>query len=470
MSWPPIEQLVEEIKSGKRSAVDLTKECLERIEEKKDYNSVIETNQQAIIRAEEIDSRVAGGNTEGDLLGIPYLVKDNILNSYTANTAASNFLGDFHSPYQSTAVERLEEAGAILLGTANMDEFGHGSSTENSFFGPTKNPHDKTRVAGGSSGGSAAAVALGLTPFTLGTDTGGSIRLPASFCGAVGYKPTYGLVSRYGVIAMASSMDVIGPLAMSVADSAQVLNVIAGDDPNDATTISREDDYRINNGVDLSSLKIGLVKEHMGEHVDEVVRENTWQKIEILRDAGATVDEVDLPNDEISLAIYYIIMPSEISSNLARYDGIKYGRSAEDAKSLLDTYLLSRAQGFGQEPTRRILTGTYALSSGYQDAYYKKAQKTRTLLRQDYDNLFKTYDVLIGPTAPTVAFRMGEKPEPVQMYLMDDMTISANLAGVPAVTVPSGNIDGVPFGMHFQAPSGQDKRLLEVASAVEEVL
>ncbi len=468
--WPSLPDLVGEIKNGERSVVSLVQECFTRAAQVQDYNAVLELSQEAMVRAEYLDRLIAEGKTEGALLGVPFLVKDNFLTHATRTTAASKILETFESPYQATAIENLEEAGAIMLGKTNLDEFAHGSSTENSAFGPTKNPHDATRVPGGSSGGSAAAVALGIAPFALGTDTGGSIRLPASFCGTVGYKPTYGLVSRFGVIAMASSMDVIGPFTTNVADTGYVLDVLAGDDPYDATTISREDDYCVNTPADVSKLKIGIVKEHMGENISDAMRDHTQQKIDALKDAGATVEEVDLPNDAVSLETYYIIMPSEVSSNLARYDGIKYGYRSDTAQNLYDTYLQSRGEGFGAEPTRRIITGTYALSSGYQDAYYKKAQKVRTLLRRDYANVFNDYDVLIGPMAPTTAFKLGEKREPVQMYKSDDLAISANLAGIPAISIPGGEIEGLPFGLQLQAPSGHDKRLLEIAAAVKEVV
>lgn len=468
--WPALPELVRQIKSGERSAVSLVRQCQDRAHEVEDYNAVLELNQAAMARAEHIDARIAEGSTDGDLLGVPFLAKDNFLTHQTKTTAASHMLETFQAPYQATAINRLEAAGAILLGKANLDEFAHGSSTENSAYGPTKNPYDMTRVAGGSSGGSAAAVALDVAPFALGTDTGGSIRLPASFCGTVGYKPSYGLVSRYGVIAMASSMDVIGPIAASVADTGYVLDTLAGADPYDATTRDREDSYIVEGSADLSGLNVGIVKEHMGEHVSDQIREHIQQKIDRLRQAGARVEEVELPNDAVSLAVYYIIVPAEISSNLARYDGIKYGHRAESARNLSDTYVQSRSEGFGEEPTRRILTGTYALSSGYQDAYYKKAQQIRTLLRQDYETAFATYDVLMGPMSPTTAFSIGEKRTPLQMYQSDDLAISANLAGIPAINIPAGYIDGLPAGLHAQAPAGQDKRLLEIAAAVEEAL
>ncbi len=470
--WPALSQLTEEIKTGQRKAVDVVDACIKRAEATQDHHTILELDADAAReRAEHIDELVAAGETEGALLGVPFLAKDNFLTAGdTKTSAASHMLETFQSPYQATAVEKLESAGAIMLGKTNLDEFAHGSSTENSAFGPTKNPVDLERVPGGSSGGSAAAVALDVVPFALGTDTGGSIRLPASFCGTVGYKPTYGLVSRYGVIAMASSTDVIGPLTRSTHDAGYVLDVLAGRDGRDGTTIDREETYHIGEPADLSGLNVGVIKEHMGENVGQDMRTAVRDKMNALEQAGAQVAEVELPRDSVALAIYYIIVPAEISSNLARYDGIKYGHHAQSADSLHETYLQSRGEGFGDEPVRRILTGTYVLSSGYQDAYYKKAQKVRTLLRQDYEDVFGTYDVLVGPTSPTTAFKLGEKSDPVDMYQSDDLAISANLAGIPSVSIPAGDIEGLPFGLQLQAPAGQDKRLLDIAAAVEEVI
>lgn len=468
--WPDLPELVTEIKTGKRSAVSLAQECLDRAREAEDYHAILEIADHVLERAEHIDDLVSKGKTEGALLGVPFLAKDNFLTHETKTTAASHMLESFESVYQATAIQKLEEAGAIMLGKTNLDEFAHGSSTEHSAFGPTKNPYDLTRVPGGSSGGSAAAVALDITPFSLGTDTGGSIRLPASWCGTVGYKPTYGLVSRYGVIAMASSADVIGPITRSVGDAGYVLDVLAGSDPRDGTTIDRGETYQVDRPADISRLKIGVIREHMGDNISDDMRSHTREKIDALKAAGADIEEMDLPHDSVSLAMYYIIVPAEISSNLARYDGIKYGYSSQSARTLHETYVQSRGDGFGDEPTRRILTGTYVLSSGYQDAYYKKAQRVRTLLRQDYDDAFQTYDALIGPMAPMTAFKLGEKRDPVEMYKSDDLSISANLAGIPAISIPAGTIDGLPFGLQLQAPSGEDKRLLAMAAAVEEAL
>lgn len=445
-------------------------ECLGRAAETEDYHVILELNQAALGRAREIDADVQNGTATGDLLGVPFLVKDNFLTYDTATTAASKFIEEFHSPYQATAVDKLEEAGAILLGKVNLDEFAHGSSTENSAFGPTKNPHDKTRVPGGSSGGSAAAVALDIVPLALGTDTGGSIRLPASFCGVVGLKPTYGLVSRYGVIAMASSTDTIGPITSNVRDSAYVLDIMAGPDPCDSTTIERKSTYRLDTDRPLKGMRLGLIKEHRNYDAEVAVRERLDETLATLEQAGATVEEVSLPTDHLALAVYYILVPAEISSNLARFDGIKYGASEPTAQNLLETYTKSRGQGFGDEPTRRILTGTYVLSSGYQDAYYKQAQSVRTLLRTEYETALEGVDALIGPTAPTVAFPFGGKADPLHMYLTDVATISANLTGAPAISLPAGEVNGLPVGVQLMAGQGQDKKLLEIAAAVEGAL
>lgn len=375
------------------------------------------------------------------LEGVPCAIKDNILIDDTRCTAGSKILENYISAYDATVVKKLRDAGAVFLGKTNLDEFAMGSSTENSAYGPTKNPYDLTRVPGGSSGGSAAAVAAGLAVFALGSDTGGSIRLPASFCGVVGLKPTYGRVSRRGLIAMASSLDQIGPITKNVYDAALILNIVAGQDQLDSTTASKEVlDYT--DGIDrhIKGLKIGVPKEYFGEGLDDGI-ENVIQKaISKLQNLGAEIIDISLPHSEYALAAYYIIMPCEVSANLARYDGIKYGFSkADKVKNLLDTYLESRGEGFGEEARRRIMLGTYALSAGYYDAYYLKAQKVRALIKKDFSEAFKKVDVIVGPTAPTVAFKLGEKTQdPLTMYLSDVYTVAINLAGVPAMSVPCG--------------------------------
>ena len=468
MRWPTISELVARIKNGELSVAELVRSCLDEIEKTREYNAVLEINQDALDRAKEIDDRIAAGKTEGVLLGVPFLAKDNFLTHHTHTTAASNILKPFKAPYQATAIERLEAEGAIMLGKVNLDEFAHGSSTENSAYGPTKNPYDKTKVPGGSSGGSGAAIALDLAAFALGTDTGGSIRLPASFCGVVGLKPTYGLVSRYGVIAMASSTDVIGPLTRSVEDSAYVLDVLAARDPKDATTIERsEKPYRLSDGIDVSGLKIGVIKEHMRDGVEADVAAAIKESVQALEDAGATIKEISIPADEVSLAVYYILAPAEISSNLSRYDGIKYGHSAEQATSLLDTYLQSRGEGFGDEPKRRIMIGAHVLKSGYVDAYYKKAQAVRTVIKQQYEKAFEGVDIMVGPVSPSVAFDLGGKLSPLEMYLTDIMTTSASLVGSPAISVPVGKNGNLPIGMQLMARQRDETTLLRAAAAVE---
>lgn len=460
----PISELTASISEGRLKAVELVQQSLGAIKASGEFNAVLEVSPAALDRAKQVDA----GKLTGRLAGIPFIAKDNFLTFETHTTASSNILKPFKAPYQSTAIEKLEAEGAILVAKANLDAFAHGSSTENSDFGPTRNPWDKDRVPGGSSGGSAAAVALGLASFALGTDTGGSIRLPASFCGVVGLKPTYGLVSRNGVIAMASSTDVIGPLTRTVEDAALVLDIMAGRDPLDATTIERGDNYSHLAG-DLSGLKIGIIKEYMGEGIGEDVKANTLSIIDRLKSSGAHVEEVSLPSVELALACYYIIVPAEISSNLARYDGIKYGFSAPEAKTLAETYALTRDQGFGDEAKRRIMIGTYVLSSGYYDAYYKKAQQVRTLLIQEFEKAFQKYDLLVGPTSPTTAFKLGSKShDPISMYLTDVMTVATNLVGNCAISIPSGKDSaGLPIGFQLIGPQKGENALLSAAAALE---
>lgn len=460
MEWPKLDVLVEELKSGKRNVLELVQGCLDTIENTKEYNTVLEVNTKAIERAQEL----AKSAKKGRLYGVPFIAKDNFLTHNTHTTAASNILKPFKAPFQATAIEKLEAEGAILIAKANLDSFAHGSSTENSDFGPTKNPHDKSRVPGGSSGGSAAAVALGLCGFALGTDTGGSIRLPASYCGVVGLKPTYGLVSRYGVIAMASSTDVVGPLARNVDDAALVLDVMAGQDGKDATQIKREDSYT-DSSTKIDGLKVGIIQEHVNQ-LSPAMKSIVEKNIEALKQKGATLNEISIPSLDKALAAYYIIVPAEISSNLARYDGIKYGLSL-NGKSLFDVYESTRSSGFNEENMRRILVGTYVLSSGYYDAYYKQAQKVRGLLVKELNKTFADLDVLIGPVSTGPAFKIGEKSDPLDMYLVDIMTVGVNLAGVPAVVVPGGRVDDLPVGIQLIAAQKDDARLLHVARELQ---
>lgn len=468
----PLAELSNQVSTGKITARSLVEESLSRIASHEDFHTVLQINERALEQADAIDRDVSNGRT-GRLLGVPYMAKDNFLTFDTATTAASKILsGDhaYHAPYQATAIERLSSEGAIMVAKSNMDEFAHGSSTENSAFGPSKNPRDPRLVPGGSSGGSAAAVALGLASFALGTDTGGSIRQPAAFCGVVGLKPTYGLVSRYGVIAMASSTDVIGPLTRTVDDAATVMDVIAGVDVADATTIERAEKYHAQ-PITLSGVKFGLISEYLEDGIDEEVKSKILASVETIRRAGGIVETVNLPSVKLALPTYYILVPAEISSNLARYDGIKFGHRTQSAKNLEETYILSRGEGFGAETKRRILMGTYVLSSGYYDAYYKQAQQVRTLIMSQIDDVLRDYPFLIGPTTPTTAFALGAKTrDPLAMYASDVMTVSANLAGIPAISLPAGEVEGLPVGLQIMAGRGQDGELLNVAASVSSLM
>lgn len=427
------------------------------------YHAILNlTQERALKRADDVDS----GKITGKLAGVPFVVKDNFLAFGAPTTAASRMLENFDAPLQATAVEKLEAEGAICIGKSNLDAFAHGGSTENSAFGPTKNAFDTERVAGGSSGGSAVVTALNVVPFALGSDTGGSIRQPASFNGVVGVKPTYGTVSRYGVVAMASSTDVIGPFATNIADAEQIMKILAGKDERDMTTLP--DFFKIQSEVKPKQ-KIGLISDFMTDNVDPEVRAQINEYVEKLRADGHTVEEVNLPMAEYALAIYYIIVPAELSSNLARYDGIRYGHRAGGVKTLAELYGRTRDEGFVTENKRRILIGSYVLSSGFFDAYYLQAQKARTLLVNEFNKLFENYDVLIGPVAPTPAFRLGENTtDPIKMYLNDIMTVPPSLAGLPAISVPAGSSKaGLPIGVQLIGPMKSDAQLLALARSVE---
>ena len=405
------------------------------------------------------------------LYGVPCAIKDNMLLEGTIATAGSKILENYISAYDATAVRKLKESGALFLGKTNLDEFAMGSSTENSAFGPTKNPLDTSRVPGGSSGGSAAAVAADLCVFALGSDTGGSIRQPAAFCGVVGLKPTYGRVSRSGLIAMASSLDQIGPITKNVYDAALILNAIAGQDPYDSTTAPvQTPDFTHGLTDNIRGLRVGVPKEFFGSGLDGEVAEKVKQAIARLEDMGAKIIDISLPHAEYSLAAYYIVMPCEVSANLARFDGIRYGHSSKNSDNLSDVYLNSRAEGFGAEPKRRIMLGTYALSSGYYDAYYLKAQKVRAVIKQDFNKAFAKVDVIAGPTTPTVAFKIGEKSDnPLSMYLSDIYTVPVNLAGLPAISVPCGigKNSGLPVGFQIIGRMFDEKTVLHVAYQLE---
>lgn len=420
---------------------------------------------RALARADRIDVQLQRGNTVGRLAGVPFLAKDNILTFDSTTTASSHMLENFQAPYQATVIEKLEAEGAICIGKTNLDAFAHGGSTENSYFGPTKNSQDDERVAGGSSGGSAVAVATGIVPFALGSDTGGSIREPASFNGVVGLKPTYGSVSRYGVVAMASSTDVVGPITTTVDDARLILDVIRGVDERDSTTVEIEPLIK-----KTANVRIGVIKQCFGDGVDTEVDQITHDAIAKLKRAGHTVEDIDLPTFRHALAVYYIVVPAELTSNLARYDGIKYGTRTEGA-NLTAVYEASRSAGFMDENKRRILIGNYVLSSGYYDAYYHKAQTVRTLIINEFKEAFTRYDVLLSPTAPTPAFKLGENTsDPIQMYRADIMTVPASLAGVSAVSVPAGlTKSGLPIGIQFIAPMRRDDVVLNAAEQWEAV-
>ncbi|HVX58284.1 MAG TPA: Asp-tRNA(Asn)/Glu-tRNA(Gln) amidotransferase subunit GatA [Candidatus Saccharimonadales bacterium] len=469
--WPKISDIASGVQAGKFTAREMVEKSLAAVMEANDFDSLISVfRDEALQRADQIDASIKNGAKVGRLAGVPFIAKDNFLVAAGKTTAASNILKPFEAPYQATAINKLEAEGAICVGKANLDAFAHGSSTENSDFFTTKNPHDKSRVPGGSSGGSAAAVVLGIAPFALGSDTGGSIRQPASLSGCVGYKPTYGLVSRSGVVAMASSTDVIGVLANNVDDTALVMNVMAGRDPLDSTTIEKPASNLADGKLDLKGKKIGIIKEYFFEGLEDGVKKQIEAAIEKLKAAGAEISEVSLPSIPLALAVYYIICPAEVSSNLARYDGQRYGHFAAEAKDLEESYTLAREQGFGTEAKRRIMIGAYVLSSGYYDAYYKKAQTVRTKLINEMTKAFKSYDFLVGPVSPTVAFKIGEKTgDPLQRYLADIMTVAFNITGNPAISVPAGEVDGLPVGLQLIADRKADAELLAAAKGFEEL-
>jgi aspartyl-tRNA(Asn)/glutamyl-tRNA(Gln) amidotransferase subunit A len=456
---------------GDVTSVGLTQAALDRIaaveERTKAFVTLTET--LAMEQAEAADRRIKAGDAR-PLTGIPMALKDNMSTRGVVTTCSSSMLENFVPTYDATVTRRLYAEGAVLVGKGNLDEFAMGSSTENSAFHPTHNPWNLDRAPGGSSGGPAAAVAAGEATYSLGSDTGGSIRQPAALCGVVGLKPTYGLVSRYGLIAFASSLDQIGPITRSVEDSAIVLNTIAGYDPRDSTSInSKPPDYTKAIGKDIRGLRIGVPREYFVEGMDPGVESAVREAIRVMEGLGAVVEETSLPNTPYALAVYYIIAPSEASANLARYDGVKYGYSAKDASSMWDALEKTRQQGFGPEVKRRIMLGTYALSAGYYDAYYLKAQRVRTLIRQEFDEAFQKFDVLVGPTSPSVAFKLGEKTEdPISMYLNDIFTQPANIAGLPAISVQGGMVDGLPVGLQFTASHLQEETLLRAAHAYEQ--
>ena len=455
--------------SGQGTAVGLTKACLERLKAVNEkLNACLLIDEvKALAAAEAADQRLAAGE-QGSLLGVPYLIKDNILAKGWRTTAASRMLADYVAPYDATVVARLNAAGAVLLGKTNLDEFAHGASTETSWFGPTKNPWDLTRVPGGSSGGSAAAVATDCCLFALGTDTGGSVRHPAAFCGTIGFKPSYGLCSRYGLIAMTSSTDVPGVLAKSAADAQLILSETAGWDARDSTTVAEP--LAMATEQVWSTLRVGVVKEFQDAAVSSAVRQAYDRALSLLREQGAEIKEIALPHALYGVSVYYLLTPSEISSNLARFDGLRYGLKGE-GEDLLADYSQSRGQGFGAEVKRRIMLGTFALSAGYYDAYYLKAQQVRTLIINDFQHAFKQVDVIVSPTTPTTAFKLGEQiNDPLKMYLEDIFLTPASLAGLPAVNVPAGVVDGLPVGVQLTGRRFKDNQLLTVAEQLGQLL
>jgi aspartyl-tRNA(Asn)/glutamyl-tRNA(Gln) amidotransferase subunit A len=450
-----------------------TREFLSAIERRRGLNAFLSVfNDRALVRAQEVDRKLAEG-TAGKLAGMVIAVKDALCMSNERVTCASRILENFVSLYDATAVARLEAEDAVIIGKTNLDEFAMGSSTENSAFGPVRNPVDESRVPGGSSGGSCVAVAAGMSHTALGTDTGGSIRQPAAFCGTVGLKPTYGRVSRYGLVALSSSFDQIGPFANSVADAARVLQTIAGHDPKDSTSAEvAVPDYEASLTRDVRGLRIGLPREAFAEGLNAEVRAAIEHAVDMLRAEGAIIRDVTLPHSSYTISTYYILMTAEASSNLARYDGARYGYRSPTVRDLSEMYVRSRSEGFGSEVKRRIMLGTYVLSAGYYEAYYRKAQKVRRLIQNDFFAAFKDVDCLVMPTSPTTAFKIGEKiDDPLAMYLSDVYTVSANLAGIPAISIPCGSdSQGLPIGIQFLGQQFGEPTILRVADAVEKMV
>jgi len=466
-----IHELQGKIKNGDVSAMQLVGSVFSRIDavEERVHSYIRLMKDEALAAAAIADENIKKGDIQ-PLTGIPVALKDIVCTQGITTTCGSHILYNFVPPYNATVVEKLRDAGALFVGKANMDEFAMGSSTETSYFGPTRNPWDLQRIPGGSSGGSATAVAADECIASIGSDTGGSIRQPAALCGIVGMKPTYGRVSRFGLIAFASSLDQIGPFTKDVEDCAIMMNVLAGYDPKESTSVKAEvPDYRQYVGRDIKGFKIGIPKEYFIEGIDPEVSLAVKKAIEVIEKCGGQCIDISLPHTQYSVAVYYIIAPAEASSNLARYDGVKYGFRIADARDLAEMYQKTRMQGFGAEVKRRIMIGTYALSAGYYDAYYGKASQVRALIRQDFDKAFKQCDIIITPTTPTPAFKIGEKTDdPLQMYLSDIFTISTNLAGIPGISVPCGfTAAGLPIGVQFLAGHFEEGKLLQIASAYE---
>jgi len=469
----PASKIVQDIKDGKLSAVSHLNTCLKKIEETKDLNIFLNIfTEKARHKANEIDEKIKTGQKVGTLAGLVIAIKDNINIKDETTTCGSKILEPFKSPYNATVINKLEAADAILIGKTNLDEFAMGSSNENSAFGPVKNPHNSDMVPGGSSGGSAVAVASGCADVALGSDTGGSVRQPASFTGTVGLKPSYGRVSRFGLVAFASSLDQIGVFGNSSHDAAFVLNTIAGHDNMDSTSAEIEiPDYSILNKSPVNGLKIGIPKQYFADGLDPEINSRIMEIVRQLKDKGAEVVDINLSTAEYAIAIYYIIATAEASSNLSRFDGVRYGNRLDEGKGLIEMYEKTRNEGFGEEVQRRILLGTYVLSAGYYDAYYKKAQQVRRLLKNDFDDAFKKCDVIISPTTPTTAFKIGEKKDdPLSMYLQDIYTVSANLAGICGMSIPAGkHSNGLPFGIQLQAKAYNEQAIFDLGSFIEKL-
>ena len=465
-----VAELARGLRAREFSSVELTTHYLERIAVANPRLNAFVTlcDERALEQARQADGRIAAG-VAGPLTGVPLAHKDIFCTAGVRTTCSSRMLANFVSPYDATVVERLAAAGMVMLGKTNMDEFAMGSSNETSFFGPVRNPWDESRVPGGSSGGSAAAVAARLAPVATGTDTGGSIRQPAALTGLTGIKPTYGRVSRYGMIAFASSLDQGGVLALSAEDAALVLEAMAGFDPRDSTSVQAPvPNYVAELDRPVKGLRIGIIREFFGEGLEAGTGQAVREALEVYRRLGAELVEVSLPNLPLSVPTYYVVAPAECSSNLSRFDGVRFGYRCADPRDLLDLYTRSRGEGFGAEVKRRIMTGTYVLSAGYYDAYYLKAQKVRSLINDDFKRAFEAVDVLIGPTAPTPAFALGAKTDdPITMYLNDIYTIGANLAGLPALSAPAGLVDGLPVGLQVIGPHFAESRVLSTAHAFQ---
>ena len=458
-------ELSKKLDNGEVSSVELTRSYLDRIkkynEELNAYITVCE--ESALAQAKAADEKRAN-NDSSPLLGVPLAHKDIFCTNGVTTTCGSRMLHNFIAPYDATVVQKFNDTGAVMLGKTNMDEFAMGSSNETSFFGPVRNPWDTNRVPGGSSGGSAAAVAADLCAMATGTDTGGSIRQPAAFCGTTGFKPSYGRVSRWGMIAFASSLDQAGSLTKSAEDAALMTNVMAGLDKKDSTSIEKPvKDYAATLNDSIEGLKIGIPKQHFAEGLAVDVEKGIREALSEFEKLGASITEVDLPNNHLSISAYYVVAPAEASANLSRYDGVRYGYRCANPVDLEDMYKRTRSEGFGDEVKRRILVGTYALSAGYYDAYYRKAQKIRRLIKNDFVETFKEVDVIIGPTSPHTAFELGAKTDPVTMYLEDIYTIAVNLAGLPAISIPAGIVNGLPLGMHIVGKDFDEAKVLNVA-------